>query len=122
MLPETAVLALILFIARQWIAIPAWFFCIIIGFAVLKDIIMFPFVWRAYDWDRPGISRSMIGVRGITIERLAPAGYIDVQGELWKAERIGPGPQIEKGDMVRVIKMKGLKLFVEPDASEDRNQ
>ena len=57
----------------------------------------------------------MIGARGIAIERLAPTGFINVQGELWKAERIGKGPLIEKGEMVRVVKIRGLKLFIEPD-------
>ena len=118
MIPGTVVLALILVVAREWIALPFWFFCSVIGFAILKDVVMFPFVWRAYDADQPGLSRSMIGARGIAIERLAPTGYIDVQGELWKAERIGQGPWIEKGGQVRVRKMKGLRLFVEPEIPE----
>ena len=119
MIPGTALLALILVIAQEWITIPVWLFCSIVGFAIVKDIVMFPFVWRAYDADRPGISRSMTGTRGIAIERLAPTGFIDVQGELWKAEFIGKGPMVEKGEIVRVKKRKGLKLFVELDVSED---
>ena len=121
MIPGIVVLILILIVARRWFAIPVWFFCSIIGFSIVKDIVMFPFVWRAYDTDQPGISRSMIGARGIAIEPLAPTGFINVQGELWKAQRIGKGPLIEKGEMVCVRKMKGLKLFVEPDALEDSN-
>jgi membrane-bound ClpP family serine protease len=119
MIPGIVVLILILVVAHEWIAIPIWFACSIIGFSIVKDIVMFPFVWRAYDTDQPGISRSMIGARGTAIERLAPSGFINVQGELWKAQRIGKGPLIEKGEMVCVRKMKGLKLFVEPDESED---
>ena len=114
MIPGTAVLALILVVAQEWVTIPLWLFCSIIGFAIVKDIVMFPFVWRAYDSDQPGLSRSMIGARGIAIERLAPAGFIDVQGELWKAECIGKEPVIEKGELVSVKNMKGLRLFVEP--------
>jgi membrane-bound ClpP family serine protease len=122
MIPGTAVLTLILVVAQEWIAIPVWLFCGIIGFAILKDIVMFPFVWRSYDTNHPGLSRSMIGARGIAIEPLAPTGFIDVQGELWKAERIGPGQLIEKGEMVRVKSMKGLKLFVEPMDFEEADQ
>ena len=121
MIPGTAALALILLVAQEWVAIPVWLFCSIIGFAIVKDIVMFPFVWRAYDTDEPGISRSMIGARGMAIERLAPTGFIKVQGELWKAECIGKGLLIEKGEMVRITKMKGLKLFVVLDGSEDHS-
>lgn len=119
MIPGTALLVLILVIAREWIAIPFWLFCSIIGVAIVKDIVMFPFVWRGYDTARPGISRSMTGARGIAVERLAPTGFIDVQGELWKAEFVGKEPMAEKGEIVLVKKRKGLKLFVELDVSED---
>ena len=61
----------------------------------------------------------MIGAHGIVKERLDPAGYIQVAGELWKAERSETAQPIEKGARVRVVKMEGLKLFVVPMASED---
>ena len=118
MIPGTAAPVLILLIAREWITIPFWLFCSIIGVVIVKDIVMFPFVWRAYDTGRPGISRSMTGARGIAVERLAPTGFIDVQGELWKAECIGKEPLVEKGEIVIVKKRKGLKLFVELDIFE----
>ena len=74
---------------------------------------LFPFVWQAYDWDRPGRSRSMVGERGIAKERLSPSGYVQVHGELWRAEKMGDGPPIEAGQPVQIIKMEGLTLFVE---------
>ena len=85
---------------------------------IAKEVIIFPFVWRAYDQNQPGISRLMLGDRGVAKERLAPTGYIQVQGELWRAEKIGSGPPIEKGEFVRVEKMQGLKLFVKLDNQE----
>ena len=112
MIPGTVVLVLILIVIQQWIFIPAWLFWGIVGVWLAKDIIMFPYVWRAHDMNRPGISRSMIGERGIVKKRLDPSGYIQVGGELWRAESVEVGLPIEIGQVVNVIEMEGLKLYV----------
>lgn len=109
-------LILSMLIARQWLTIPAWLLGTILGIWLAKDIITFPFVWRAHDETQPGLSRTMIGERGIAKERLAPTGYIQVYGELWQAETIGTVAAIEAGQSVRVKKMQGLKLYVELDS------
>ena len=113
MIPGTLVLVLILIVIQQWISFPSWLFWSIIGAWLAKDIIMFPYIWRAHDMNRPGISRSMIGECGIVKKRLDPSGYIQVGGELWRAESLDAGLPIEIGQVVKVIKMEGLKLFVE---------
>ena len=58
----------------------------------------------------------MIGERGIAKGSLAPAGYIQIHGELWRAERFGEGPPIEAGQPVIVKQMEGLTLFVVPES------
>jgi membrane protein implicated in regulation of membrane protease activity len=113
-MPELAAVILILIIIQHWVVLPKWLFWSIIGFWVLKDALMFPFVWRAYDWERPGRSRSMIGERGLAKERLAPAGYVQIHGELWRAVKMDDGPPIEIGQSVKIVKMDGLTLFVAP--------
>jgi membrane protein implicated in regulation of membrane protease activity len=113
-IPALVAVILILIIIQYWVVLPVWLFWSIIGFWVVKDVVLFPFTWRAYDWDRSGRSRSMVGERGIANEKLAPSGYIQIHGELWRAERLGDGPPIEKGQPVRVKKMEGLTLFVVP--------
>jgi membrane protein implicated in regulation of membrane protease activity len=112
-IPGLAAVILILIIIQHWVVLPVWLFWSIIGFWIVKDALLFPFVWRAYDWERPGQSRSMIGERGIAKERLAPAGYVQVRGELWRAVKIDDGPVIEIGQSVKIVKMDGLTLFVE---------
>ena len=112
-IPGLAAVILILMIIQHWVVLPGWLFWSIIGFWVVKDALLFPFVWRAYDWERPGRSRSMIGERGIAKERLAPARYVQVHGELWRAVIIDDGPAIEMGQSVKIVKMDGLTLFVE---------
>jgi len=113
-IPGLAAVILILIIIQYWVVLPVWLFWSIIVFWVVKDALLFPFVWQAYDWERPGRSRSMIGERGVAKERLAPAGYVQIHGELWRAVKIDDGPPIEEGQPVRVKKMEGLTLFVVP--------
>ena len=112
--PGVVAVILVLMIIQYWVDLPVWLSASIIAFWIIKDVLLFPFVWRSYDAKGPGQSRSMIGERGIAKERLAPSGYVQVHGELWRAEKIGDGPPIEAGQPVHIIKMEGLTLFVEP--------
>jgi membrane protein implicated in regulation of membrane protease activity len=121
-IPEFVAMLLILVVIQYWVVIPVWLLWSIIGFWIVKDVVLFPFIWRAYDWDRAGRSRSLIGERGIAKDKLAPSGYIQIHSELWKAERLAEGPPIEAGQPVRVKKMEGLTLFVELDNTADRNE
>jgi membrane-bound serine protease (ClpP class) len=112
-IPGLTAVILILIIIQHWVVLPVWLFWSIIGFWIVKDVVLFPFVWRAYDWERSGRSRSMIGERGIAKERLAPRGYVQVHGELWRAVVINGETPIERGQSVKIVQMDGLTLFVE---------
>ncbi len=111
-IPDTALLILILIGLRHWLDLPAWVMWGLIVVWVAKDILMFPFVWRAYDSTASRGPHSIIGRRGVAEEQLAPTGYIRVKDELWKAEVIG-GRAIEKGGTVRIRGIRGLILLVE---------
>lgn len=113
-IPGTALLVLILIQLSNRFDLPVWSVWGIIAISVAKDIILFPFVWSAYDWDRQGETHSMVGRRGIAKERLAPSGYIQISGELWKAKVAEGSPPVEKGEGVRVKEMQGLTLLVWP--------
>jgi membrane-bound ClpP family serine protease len=117
-LPLIVLLPLVLFFIRQWVAIPVWLIWGLVALLIIKDIIMFPRVWRSYDQNRPGDPTSIIGMRGIAKDRLAPTGYIRVRSELWRAEVIEGGVPIEKGERVRVTGIEGLTLLVQ---REDEN-
>lgn len=79
---------------------------------VVKDAILFPFVRRAYDWDRPQGANSMVAARGIAKERLTPSGYVQIRGELWKAALMEGSSPLEKGERVRDEGAFGLRLAV----------
>jgi len=113
--PGVVLLYLLLILARRVVALPTWFIWSLMALWVIKDLILFPAVWRAYDQEGKDDAISMVGPRGIAEDRLDPSGYIRVHGELWKAEVMGDSPSIRKGEKVTVRGISGLKLFVEPD-------
>ena len=119
MIPGTTVLILVLIIVRHWVNLPVWFSIILVVIWLGKEVIMFPFVWRAYDHHSTPVVYAMIGQRGVAKERLAPTGYVLVRGELWLAENIGSQPFIERGMWVQVKKIEGLKIFVVPEKHGD---
>ena len=121
MIPGVVILILFLMIVEHWVAMPSWLFWTVISLWLAKEVVIFPFVWHAHDPNRPGISRTMIGARGLVKERLDPVGYIQVAGELWKAEIIETERQIEKGEHVIVVRMEGLKLFVAFESPENQS-
>ena len=121
-LPALALLVLILIFAQRWVELPAWIFWGSLAIWVVKDAALYPFVWRAYDWDHSLDTHPMLGGRGIAKERLAPSGYVQVRGELWKAELAEGCEPVEEGEHVLVREIRGLTLIVGPgvDKSEKR--
>jgi membrane-bound ClpP family serine protease len=113
-LPPIALLIIGLMFVRRWIEISGWVFWGSIFCWVAKDIILFPFTWRAYEWNDGAGDRSLIGIGGTARDRLAPSGFIQVRGELWMAEVFNGGRPIEEGERVQVNGIRGLTLLVQP--------
>jgi membrane-bound ClpP family serine protease len=106
--------ALVGVVVQRWIHFPGWVIPVFIAVLVAKDIIMFPFVWRAYDSERRGALHPRVGTLGVVVKKLSPAGYIEANGELWRAELAGENSSIAEGDTVSVRDVRGLTLIVEP--------
>jgi membrane protein implicated in regulation of membrane protease activity len=113
-IPDVAIFALILFVLHQWVGLSLGLFIGLVTLWMVKYVVVFSFVWRAYDKPRPGDVTSLIGTQGIAEERLDPAGYVRVHGELWRAEVIGKTMAIEKGQTVLIERADGLTLLVKP--------
>jgi len=78
---------------------------------VLKDFILFFFVWKAYD-----ISSGIpLAEKGVSIEDLDPEGYVEVGSELWRATTGNESVRIDKGTRVIIKSAKGLTLLVAPE-------
>jgi membrane-bound serine protease (ClpP class) len=54
---------------------------------------------------------SIVGKEGVVEADINPAGYVRVEGELWKAASSSHG--LRKGDTVIVTGISGLELIVE---------
>lgn len=120
-LPGLILLVLVLILVQRWVVIPAWIFWGFIILWVVKDVVLFRYTWRAYDWDG-GDKNLLIGARGIAKERLAPSGYVQVGAELWRAEVTGGNPPIESGMNVLVKGVCGFTLLVEAIREENELQ
>jgi membrane protein implicated in regulation of membrane protease activity len=117
-IPNYALLILIWILLRHWWDPPGWVLWSLVLFWVAKDAFWFFFVWRAYDTSPVGQKNTMIGKEGLVEVRLAPSGYVRIQGEIWRAELQIEGQSLEKGRTIRVRAVRGLTLIVEPDRTD----
>jgi len=60
---------------------------------------------------------GLVGETGEARSDLAPGGTVFVHGEIWHAVSTAP---VSRGQPVRVVKVEGLRLLVEPVATEAR--
>ena len=114
-MPFTALVVFALILLREWVELPIWLVCALVALLVIKDIVLYPFVWRAYDPESPALTNQMEGAQGIAIEDLPPTGYVEIGAERWQAEVAGDGPSIRRGQRVRVRGIRGLTLLVQLD-------
>jgi membrane-bound serine protease (ClpP class) len=84
-------------------------------FAALTILLM-RLVIRSRKWKQVTGREEMIGAQGVVIEPVgngpdSPEGMIRIHGELWRAISTQP---VAEGKSVRVLRIDGLKLYVEP--------
>ncbi len=111
-IPGWTLWTVVLILIRHWLSYPWWVIPLLLLLWVIKDALLFPLVWPAYDI-RAENRQPLIGSKGVVVRTLSPQGYIQIRGELWRAET-EKGDWVPEGNAVRVEKMKGLTLVVEP--------
>jgi membrane-bound serine protease (ClpP class) len=81
-------------------------------FAVLAVVLM-RLVLRSRQWKTATGKEELIGAHGVALAQLTVGaeGMIRVHGELWQAESSRP---VNEGEAVRILRVEGLKLYVEP--------
>lgn len=81
-------------------------------FAALTVLLM-RLVLRSRRWKSATGTEELIGAQGVAMSSIANGveGMIRIHGELWRAVSTQPVPE---GKPVRVLKVEGLKLYVEP--------
>lgn len=88
---------------------------IIIAATVVSSLFFLFIVGFGLKAQRAKVLTGMEGIlkeTGEVIDTLAPAGTVKLQGETWNAESVSG--IIPKGEKVRIIEIKHLKLYVEP--------
>jgi len=108
-LPGLAVIVGLMILIQRWVSIPLWILLGILLVWIAKDVILFFFTWKSYDWEQRD---KMIGLTGTVLKEINPNGRILVHGEQWNAEIIERGKPIYMGQQVEVIGRKGLLLMV----------
>jgi membrane protein implicated in regulation of membrane protease activity len=111
-IPGAALLCALLIYFKGWLGLGWVMMGGILFLWVAKDVILFPFVWKAYE-PRPGQGDSLIGETAVAQDSLSPSGYVRVRGELWRARLAEPSASVEKGESVLVSGREGLTLSVE---------
>jgi membrane protein implicated in regulation of membrane protease activity len=113
MLEEVVLVAIVLWLLPHFnINIPLWGLAILMVALAVYSYIMYR-VGRPTFLIKPKVSaEAIIGNEGKVTKRLAPEGYVKVQGVLWKATC--NEAELEIGDEVVVVDIEGLKLFVSP--------
>ncbi|WP_156932926.1 NfeD family protein [Desulfonatronum lacustre] len=81
---------------------------------LVKDALMFFFVWPAYQGSEGDGWYSLVGLRGEVRRPLRPEGYIRIRGVLWKARAEDQTAQIPPGTQVDVVGRDGIQLIVRP--------
>jgi membrane-bound serine protease (ClpP class) len=116
--PGWALTGLILLGLRDWIGFPLWAGCGLFIMWAVKDLALYPFVRTAYESNVKTGAEQLVGARGVAQEWLSPHGYVQVHGELWRAE-VEPSDQlISPRSPVRVRAARGMTLIVTGEKGE----
>jgi membrane protein implicated in regulation of membrane protease activity len=92
--------------------LPAWIWAAV-PVVLVKDVLVMVAMRRVSGPPKAG-PEALIGARGESVEPVAPAGYVRVRGELWRAETRHPaGRAIPAGRPVVVRQVRGLTLVVD---------
>jgi membrane protein implicated in regulation of membrane protease activity len=112
--PGQAFVLLLAIAGWEWLGVPGWTVWAVPLAWALKDALLFPFVWRAYEPDDRFASAGLVGSTAVVEEPLAPSGWARIGPELWRAELAAGAETAPRGALVRIVRVDGLVLLVEP--------
>ena len=114
--PAAALAGLVLWLLWRYEVLPAWLAWSAFVLWVAKDVVLFFYLWPAYEPGGDAGMFSPVGHMGIAVGD-TEGGYlrVRVRGETWRA-RPEPGHgSIRSGQNVRVVDRQGLLLVVRPE-------
>jgi membrane protein implicated in regulation of membrane protease activity len=98
--------------AVDWLGVAPWIAATGAALWLVKDLVLFPFVRRAYE--RGATTHGEVGERGIAEGAIDPEGWVRIGAERWRARLARGAATIEAGAEVRVVAVEGLVVRVEP--------
>ena len=105
--------AIVLWLLPLWgIKIPIWGLIIIVIAFLCYEIVTFRLGKRALERKPAVWSKAIVGCCGEAKTPLTPYGYVQVQGELWRA--LSSDADINEGDDIVVVELDRLTLRVAP--------
>ncbi len=116
-MPGWILAAVILLGLRYWIGLPLWIAIGAFSLWVIKDLVFYPLLRKAYESGAKTGADQLVGLRGVAREHLDPRGYVHVRGELWRAETESSDRPISVGSPVRVVRANGMTLIVTSEGS-----
>lgn len=113
LLEEAILAAVVIWLLPQWgINIPIWGLVLMMVALGAYNFITYKLGKRALDRKPTASLEAMVGCSGEAATPLAPKGYVQVKGELWRA--LSTERNIDKGEEVVVVEIKKLTLLVKP--------
>jgi len=105
--------AIVLWLLPLWgINIPIWGLILIFIAFLCYEILTFRLGRRALEREPAIWSKAIVGCCGKATTPLTPYGYVQVQGELWRA--LSSDTDINEGDDIIVVELDRLTLRVAP--------
>lgn len=114
-LPGFFLAILVLTVLVHWDLITRGLAAVLLGFWVLKDLVLFPFLRVGYEeGGRPAGADALVGAFGVVQEPMTAEhqGWVRLGPELWRAVSLGAS-EVPAGARVRVVSVQGLVLSVE---------
>jgi len=114
--PGVLGVSLALLALRLWLELSWWWVGGGLLVWVIKDAVLFPFVWPSYA-EQGGSAEdrySLVGQQGVVAVRLEPGGMVRLRGERWQARLVEENTSLEVGAPMEVVQVEGLTLLVRP--------
>jgi len=118
-IPGWLLAGLVLLLSHIHFHLSAWAACILFALWLLKDIILFFFLWPSYDNQSADVY-TLIGEQAVTTTDLTPGGKVRLRGQTWKAKAEPTSSPILAGSKVDITARQGLLLIVRPADKKSR--
>ena len=110
--PGWLIAAVVLLGLSHWKLLSPWLGIVVFFAWVLKDLLFYPLLRRAYQTNVKTGLQALVGARGFAHDDLSPKGFVRVQGELWSARALPTSEVIAAGTEVEIVSAERMTVFV----------